>query len=117
MLQLQPEQLALFSRLARERFLDDEVQRLRRLRPAEAARANDAALLAFVERALERAQPYGIVGVSDVQRFIELTLRLGPAFEDETRWQPVCVLLEDTAVSARIRLDRVDALLARQGVP
>ena len=116
MLTIQPEQMQAFGSLMRRRFVDGEIARVRRERPEQAARVDDERIRAFVEHVIQRAAVYELVGVADVQRFIDLNFRLGPNFEDRSEHQPVCVLLEALEVSGRIRLDRVDRLLAERGL-
>lgn len=111
MLNIKPDQMQSLGRMMRERFVSEEIARVRRERPAQAARVDDARIRAFVEHAIARAAAYGLVQVSEVQRFIDLNFRLGPDFEERSDCQPVCVLLEATEVAGQLRLDRVDRLL------
>ena len=107
-----PDQMQALGQLMRRRFVDGEIARVRRERPERAAEVSDAGIRDFVEQAIKRAADYQLVAVSDVQRFIDLSFRLGPAFEDDPAHTPVCVLLEAREVSGQLRLDRVDRLLA-----
>jgi hypothetical protein len=115
MLTIQPAQMQSLGRMMRERFVSEEIARVRRERPAQAVRVDDERIRAFIEHAIARAAAYGLVQVSEVQRFIDLNFRLGPDFEQRTEHQAVCVLLEATEVAGQLRLDRVDRLLAQQG--
>ena len=116
MLIIEPAQMQVFGRLMRSRFVDGEIARVRRERPGQVAKVSDETIRQFVEHAIARAAEYQLVAVSDVERYIDLNFRLGPAFEDKPEHQPVCVLLEDFEVYGQLRLDRVDKLLAERGI-
>lgn len=111
MLTLHPKQMQAFGEQARRRFVEEEVQRVRAQRGERAEGVSDAAIERFVEQAIARAATWGLVGVTDVQRFVDLSLRLGPAFEDDPRHQPLRRQLEARELSGKVRLDRIDALL------
>jgi len=53
--------------------------------PAELVeqRIEGAGVEHFVRNCIDRAGGYGIEGRSDVREYIEITLRMGPAFENE----------------------------------
>ncbi len=112
MLAIRPDQMLSFGRLLRQKFIDAEVMRVRRERPAQAAQASDATIRQFVEHAVERAASYQLVAVGDVQRFIDLFFRLGRSFDEDPAYHEVRRLLEAFEVSGKLRLDRVDRLLA-----
>jgi hypothetical protein len=111
MLHIRRDQMAFFGAQMRRRYVDEEIARVRRERPEQAARVDDAQIRAFIERAIAGAAAHGLVGVSDVQRYTDLHFRLGPDFESSEEHAAVRRLLEDRAVSGQLRLDRIDRLL------
>lgn len=111
MLSIRPDQMRFFAAEMRRRYVDEEVARVRRERPEQAARVANEQIRAFIEQAIARAAEHGLVGVSDVRRYTDLHFRLGPDFETREEHAPVRRLLEDRAVSGKLRLDRIDKLL------
>lgn len=114
MLTIRHDQMRSFGRTLRQRFIDSEIARVRAERPEQAGKVPDELIRQFVDNAIQRAAALHLVAVGDVQRFIDLTFRLGRQFEDDPAHQAVRRLLEAFEVSGRLRLDRVDKLLASQ---
>jgi hypothetical protein len=98
----------------RESFESDMVARLRDTYPAQASRHTDAALLAFVRAGIQRAETYRVDTVSDVERWIDLMVRMGPQFDSDPRWPEVLETLRQQEVDAQIRLDMIEARLGRE---
>jgi len=111
MLTIRRDQMRFFGAEMRRRYIDEEIARVRRERPEQAAKVEDERIRAFIEHAIARAAVHGLVGVSDVRRYTDLHFRLGPDFETREEHAPVLRLLEDQRVSGKLRLDRIDKLL------
>ncbi len=112
MIKIRSDQMQSFGKLLRQRFVESEVARVRSERPAQAGAVPEARIRQFIEDAIKRAAALHLVAVSDVQRFVDLTFRLGREFEEDPAHLQVRILLEAFEVSGKLRLDRVDRMLA-----
>lgn len=82
MLKLRAEQLVVLGRSDRERFVEQAIGDLRAGYPEEAARLGEQGLDELVRLHMERAFTYGIETERAMTGWLELTMELGPAFED-----------------------------------
>ncbi|MEO8280099.1 MAG: hypothetical protein ABI564_10440 [Ideonella sp.] len=111
MLKIRHDQMQSFGKRLRSRFVESELARIRSERPEQVDQVPDAAIHQFIDNAIERAAALQLVAVGDVQRFVDLTFRLGRQFEDDPAHRQVRTLLEAFEVLGQLRLDRVDKLL------
>jgi hypothetical protein len=98
-----------------DRFVLDAVARLRRRFPETTARHGDDTMRLFVRHGIERARQHRLQAVTDVQRWLDLMMHLGPYFD--TAGQPefaaVRAALDKLETYGPIRLDEAEAAAAR----
>lgn len=91
------------------------VTRLRRLFPETTARHSDDTMLLFVRHGIARARQHELVTVTDVQRWLDLMMHLGPYFDTagQPEFAPVRAALDNFEIYGPLRLDEAEAAAAR----
>lgn len=104
------ETIAAFDQLAREQFVDDMVARLGVDFPEQRQELMPAGMVRAVEHGIAAAAEYQVVAAADVADFLQLWFRSG--HNPERRWPWFAKLLENRALSPRVRLELVEKSLA-----
>jgi hypothetical protein len=113
-LRVRTSQLAVFSRELLELFIDRMAARLRKdYAPVMASFGvlDEAALRDFVRRGIRRAGRHGIIDEPGVERFIELSARLGPDFGAQGTWEGRVLRRRD--IDGTAKLNRIERHYAR----
>src|SRR6516164_299562 len=110
MLVIRAQQMEVLGAYMAAAFEKDCVALLRRDYPEITRDAPDDELRAFVRDGIERAAQYGIDTVSNVQRWLDLMMRLGAHFDEDPRCAAVQAALAKDALPAEARLDEAMAL-------
>lgn len=110
LMQIRPEQMAVFDDFARELYVERTVARLARTFPDFAKQQKD--LTAFVEDGIVRSAKYAIVDDAAVDAWLDLMVELGPAFDvaPENAW--MSAYLDDRKLDDTVRLRLVRDELA-----
>lgn len=108
MLTLRREQLAALDARASKAFEARLAADLRASLPEDSAPYDDAALLALVDEASERARSYGLTSERDVALFCDLTLVLGPGFDTARDWAAE-ILQDRYIIDPNLRMDLLHA--------
>lgn len=106
LLTLREEQMEVFSRELLEAFLD---RMEAKLRPALSARATRA----VIRDEIARAGRYGVASAGGLERYLDLTAALGPAFDERVPWARA-ELLREGADEGR-KLWRIERRLRQTG--
>ncbi|MGA3402729.1 MAG: hypothetical protein ABSC95_26265 [Acetobacteraceae bacterium] len=102
MLVIRDDQMAVFARLFRDRFINETAELLRAERAEAVAGLPADRLRDRVAHAFDRAEAYGMRDDDALQHFTMLMFEFGPDFDDHPR---VRAILEDPSIPADDRLD------------
>ena len=114
-MQITQQQMQMFEEVQLQRFEDEVMAGLRQSFGEMIAthRLDDAGLRAIVGEATRRAATYGIVGESDVTRFVEFVFEYGGGFEQLAWAAPVLRSLELTGDEKVDRLGSISTFEVR----
>ncbi len=108
MLVVRPEQMEVFSELARTRFEDQMVEHLRAHLPARCRDLDESQIRRAIRHGVARAEARGLRVGRDVCRFIDVMFVFGVHFEIDPRFPWVGGLLQN--VSAKTAAARMEAV-------
>ncbi len=112
MLSIRREQLEALGLGRREAFIDRLVEKLRQHWTTECAALDDAALRQRVGDVMDRAARYGLRAEVDVARYVNITMALGPTFDEDPRYPWARAILEEEAFTPGKKVERLSALTA-----
>jgi hypothetical protein len=115
MLKVRAAQIRALGADARQRFETSAVALLREEFPQTTAGRPDDVLRQFVRIGIERAKARGVAGVTDVERWLRLMVRLGPKFDEDSRYAALRAILDEREASAEQRMDSLEAAAANLG--
>lgn len=105
---IRKEQMQVFEDSTFRQFVDDTVIHLQTHYPKQTEEMSEPDLRKMVEVGTERAETYGIVTVTDVQRFLGCMLEIGQNFdvEPQTDWAGEILRREDA--SGTLKMDEIE---------
>jgi hypothetical protein len=112
MLTIRREQLDVLAQTRREAFIDRLVAQLRKHWTSECEALESDALHERVGDAIDRAAKYELRAEVDVARYVNVTLALGPAFDEDPCYPWARAILEEEAFTASKKVERLCALTA-----
>jgi hypothetical protein len=83
MLSIREEQMAVFSKVAAQKFEDRMVAHLKRCFPSELESLGEPKARELIQHGVKRAASYGIRGQRDVCKYIDLMIALGSDFDSD----------------------------------
>ncbi|WP_164017518.1 hypothetical protein [Pyxidicoccus trucidator] len=110
MMRIRREQLDVLALTRREAFIDRLVAQLRKHWSEECEALEDAALRERVGDAIDRAAKYELRAEVDMARYVNVTLALGPAFDEDPRYPWARAILEEEAFTPGKKVERLCAL-------
>ncbi|HEX3344808.1 MAG TPA: hypothetical protein VHS09_09565 [Polyangiaceae bacterium] len=103
------EQLRVLGRLATDRFVEANVERLAREHPERFAERGREATLALVRDGVARARSYGVEETGAVRAFLDLMWTVDPEFELSPDLEGVLEVLRDDELSGEAKMEIVSA--------
>ncbi len=105
---IRQEQMKAFEDEGYEQFVDETVVHLQTNYPEQTKEMSTPDLRKFVETGAEKAEPYGVVTVTDVRRFLGCMLELGEDFDvaPQTAWAGE--ILRDESATGTLKMDKIE---------
>ncbi|MFP2908328.1 hypothetical protein ACLESD_25405 [Pyxidicoccus sp. 3LFB2] len=110
MLRIRREQLDVLALTRREAFIDRLVVQLRKHWASECAGLEDALLRERIGAAIDRAAKYELRAGVEVARYVNVTMALGPGFDEDPRYPWARAILEEEAFTPEKKLERLCTL-------
>jgi len=107
MLTIRAEQMKVLGQARQRRFETRIVAYLRRAYASHVSQLSDERLSDLIRRGIGDSAQYGIVGESDVSRYIGYVVTYGPEFHRELPW--AAEILGTAKINGTQKMDRLDA--------
>ncbi|WP_437767842.1 hypothetical protein WME77_12760 [Sorangium sp. So ce764] len=116
MLVIRDAQMAAFEAEGLKRYKAHLVESVKKHWPERSAALGDEGVRGEVDRAIERADGYGIVSQKDVFRYLNVSFMLGAGFDTDPTYPWAEAILKDDAMAPSEKMDRiVDRIRALRG--
>lgn len=105
---IRQEQMKAFEEEGYEQFVDETIVHLQTNYPEQTKDTSTPDLQKFVENGVTKAEPYGVVTVTDVRRFLGCMLELGEDFDvaPQTAWAGE--ILRDESATGTLKMDKIE---------
>ena len=105
---IRKEQMEVFNEEPYQQFVDETVVHMQTNYPEQTKEMSDADLRKMVGDGTDKAEPYGVVTVTDVRRFLGCMLELGQDFDIAPQTDWAGEILRRTDLSGTRKMDEIE---------